>query len=243
MFFSKAVLISVLGLSALSVAAPIEDGVTAQAAAPATGCSWYDSITGRDCDDDDPPAPRPSPRPSSSWPAWGVPKSSGNNNPSPSQPKPFPNQPYPNRPNPPQPTTGQPSLEQPSLEQPYPNPQAVAPAPSTPRPAKGLQPRPFGSPRPITAPKGDGTDKVGQSSWCDRPDPARRPASCGNGGTLVTTPPRNTPNGASENEASEKKAPKEKAPKEKAPENEGEGESYWQQAASSKGSRGQDDEE
>ncbi|KAE9961378.1 hypothetical protein BLS_002281 [Venturia inaequalis] len=114
MFFSKAVLISVLGLSALSVAAPIEDGVTAQAAAPATGCSWYDSITGR---------------------------------------------------------------------------------------------------------------------------------SCGNGGTLVTTPPRNTPSGASETEASEKKAPKEKAPKEKAPENEGEGESYWQQAAPSKGSGGHDDEE
>ncbi|RDI89252.1 hypothetical protein Vi05172_g908 [Venturia inaequalis] len=241
MFFSKAVLISVLGLSALSVAAPIEDGVTAQAAAPATGCSWYDSITGRDCDDDDPPAPRPSPRPSSSWPAWGVPKSSGNNNPSPSQPKPYPSQPYPNQPYPNQPNPPQPNIGQPSLEQP--NPQAVAPAPSSPRPAKGLQPRPVGSPRPITAPKGDGTDKVGQSSWCDRPDPARRPASCGNGGTLVTTPPRNTPSGASETEASEKKAPKEKAPKEKAPENEGEGESYWQQAAPSKGSGGHDDEE
>jgi len=209
MFFSKTVLISVLGLSALAVAAPIENGIAVEAG-PAAPCSWFDNLTGRDCDDEDVPAPRSSPRPFSPRPAssqpagpnWGSPRPTNNNNP-------YATQPYPN-----QPVANQPS-------QPY-----VAPVSSGSRPPKGVQPRPQNGPRPITAPANDGSDQLGQSSWCNRPDPARRPASCGNGGTLGSAP-RSTsgvPSWPSENEAESQAEPE------------------WQQAGPTRGSSDQNEQ-
>ncbi|TID16756.1 hypothetical protein E2P81_ATG09315 [Venturia nashicola] len=211
MFFSQTVLISVLGLSALSIAVPIENGVASEAA-PAAPCTWYDNLLGRDCDDDDAPSPRPA------W--WNpfAPKPANNNNPFASQP-----QPYPNQPSPIQPYPYQPNQNHPAPSQPYPN-QPVSPIQGTsnPRPANGFQPRPVGAPRPITNPKGDGSDKEGQSSWCNRPDPSRRPASCPNGGTLPGTSPRNVLNKPNENDNK----------------NQGDARPAWQQVASPKGSGG-----
>ncbi|QDS68428.1 hypothetical protein FKW77_010795 [Venturia effusa] len=186
MFFSKTVLISVLGLSAFAAAAPLENGVAVEAA-PTGACSWYEELLGHDCDDDEEaevPSQHPSPRPVAPQPARGKPKGSENNNPFASQPQPYPNQPYTNQP---YPNQNQPVSSQPIPTQPRPGQSNGVPAPTNPRPANAFQPRPANNPRPITAPKGDGTDKQGQSSWCDRPDPARRPASCGNGGTLGTS--------------------------------------------------------
>jgi len=205
MLFSQSVVLAVLSLGSLSLAAPapVENAVAVEGITDTTNdvavpqpqpnakkapCNWFSNILGSDCDDDDDdddrrPAARPSPRPQPRPTAQ------------PQRPQPRPTaQPQPRPASPPQ--QGNPWLGATPNGQAQPRP-ASPPQQGNPwlgatpnGPAAQPAPKGFGqpanswgggqqqaAPAPAAAVPNDAA-----STWCERPNEARRPDYCNNGG-------------------------------------------------------------